>query len=73
MLKFRIEAKPVADTYYFPLTQWVGVSDASGTVDLLDGNEFVIIPKNYDFFKNQRTISSVSEILSGKFCNRSKI
>lgn len=47
--QFRIEVKPISDTYFFPLTQWFGVSDASGTVQLYGASDpFVWVPANYD-------------------------
>lgn len=47
--QFRIERKPLADTYFYPMSQWVGASDASGTVPLIapDG-PFKYIPANHD-------------------------
>lgn len=45
----RIEIKPITDANFFPITQWSGASDASGTVDILgpDG-PFLIVPANHD-------------------------
>ena len=46
----RIEIKPAsaADTAWFPITQWIGVTDSSGTVSFLHQGEFLVVPKNYD-------------------------
>lgn len=45
----RIEIKHFQDTYFVPVTQWIGVSDASGTVNIIGENDpILIIPKNYD-------------------------
>lgn len=45
----RIEIKPITATYFYPITQWVGVSDNSGTINLLGQNDpFLIIPPNHD-------------------------
>lgn len=46
---FRIEIKPITASNYYPITQWVGVSDASGTRSILDtGDPYLIVPTNHD-------------------------
>lgn len=45
----RIEEKGIDDTYFYPVTQWVGISDSSGTVSLIASqNPVIVVPKNYD-------------------------
>lgn len=45
----RIEIKPVSGTEFYPITQWVGVSDGSGTVPLLGAEDpYLIVPPNHD-------------------------
>lgn len=44
----RIEIKPLGDTYFYPVTEWVNASDSSGKVNMLGSKDFVIVPKNYD-------------------------
>ena len=45
----RIEIKPVSESNYFPITEWVGVSDSSGSVPLIhNGDPFLIVPSNHD-------------------------
>lgn len=47
--QFRIEIKPVTDTYFYPLTQWIGCSDSSGISHLFGPNDpFHIVPPNHD-------------------------
>ena len=45
--QFRIESKPITGTLWYPQTQWVSVSNSSGTVQI-NLPEILIIPKNYD-------------------------
>lgn len=47
--QFRIEIKPITSVYFYPLTEWVGASDASGTINLLEPEDpWLIVPKNHD-------------------------
>lgn len=48
--QFRIEIKSAtaANNSWYPITQWVGVSDSSGTISLLGNGDFLIVPKNHD-------------------------
>lgn len=43
----RIEIKPVAGTYWRPITQNIGCSDSSGTIKA-DKRPYIIVPKNHD-------------------------
>lgn len=45
----RIEIKPFGDTYFYPITQWVGVSDSSGTIPIVSvDDEYLVVPKDHD-------------------------
>lgn len=47
----RIEIKPWTSTTnsWYPITEWIAVSDASGTISLFGSDEpYLIVPKNYD-------------------------
>lgn len=47
--QFRLEIKPVSETYFYPITQWIGVSDSSGTVPMIGAADpFAIVPANHD-------------------------
>lgn len=47
--QIRIEIKPVSSTYFYPVTEWIGVSDASGSRPLLDPDDpIIVVPKNHD-------------------------
>jgi hypothetical protein len=45
----RIETKAVGSTYWIPATEWIGLTDTSGTINILgDADPILIIPKNTD-------------------------
>ena len=47
--QFRIETKPISGSVFYPATQWIGVTDSSGTRGLIEATDpFLIIPPNYD-------------------------
>lgn len=47
--QFRIETKPISGSVFYPATQWIGVTDSSGTRGLIEATDpFLIVPPNYD-------------------------
>jgi len=44
----RVEMKRVSETNFYPITQWLGLSDSTGTTELLHNDEYLVIPKNSD-------------------------
>jgi hypothetical protein len=62
----RIETKNVSDTYWYPITEWISATDASGSVDLLHGNDpYLIIPKNSDVRVNARANAANIDVSAG--------
>jgi hypothetical protein len=45
----RIETKLASETQFYPITEWIGVSDGSGSISMLPPSDpYLIIPKNSD-------------------------
>lgn len=61
----RLESKPVATSYWRPISQTIGCTDSSGTVEL-SKRPFIIVPSNYDVRLAVQTNTS-AVIVSGGF------
>lgn len=61
----RLEAKPIATTYWRPITQNFSANDSSGTTELLK-DPFIVVPANYDVRLAVRC-NSASISVSGGF------
>lgn len=47
--QFRLEVKPFTDAYFYPIMQWFGVKDSSGTVQGIGPSDpYAIVPANHD-------------------------
>ncbi len=62
--EFRLEIRPASGTYWRPISQNFGVSDASGTVEILI-EPYIIIPSNYDVRLAVRTNTGAVAVAGG--------
>lgn len=60
----RLEAKPVSQSYWRPVSQNFASSDSSGTIELLK-EPFIIVPSNYDVRIAVKTNASGVQVAGG--------